>query len=113
MPELDQKTIDGLSPGVRDLVVWLNSHGFETTDSGDGSNHAAGMDGAVEFPLISVVTKPATMPADAGRLMRAMIARGVQFGPGPNDPSIEGVFWPYNSTAMLILTNVTSEAAGL
>lgn len=39
---------DIICPGVRDLVKELREvHSMNTTDSGDGSNHAAGMEGAL------------------------------------------------------------------
>jgi hypothetical protein len=38
---LDQKTIDGLDPGIRKTVVWMNTLGYETTDSGDGKTKPA------------------------------------------------------------------------
>jgi len=47
---------DQISPGVRDLVRELRGRGFETTDSGDGSNHAAGMECALPFRHVAIVT---------------------------------------------------------
>ena len=38
-----------ICPGARDLVKFLHSLGLETTDSGDGSNHEAGMEGSLPF----------------------------------------------------------------
>ena len=38
-----------ICPGARDLVKRLHELGLETTDSGDGSNHAEGMEGALPF----------------------------------------------------------------
>lgn len=52
MSELDITTI---SPGVRDLVAALRDAGLHTTDSGDGSNHAAGMECALPFPHVFIM----------------------------------------------------------
>ena len=41
--------LEGISPGVRDLVKDLTERGFVTTDSGDGTNHAEGMECALPF----------------------------------------------------------------
>lgn len=38
-----------ISPGVRDIVRFLRGCGYNTTDSGDGSNYADGMGGALPF----------------------------------------------------------------
>lgn len=40
---------DQISPGVRDLVRELNEAGYETTDSGDGTNYRNGMEGALPY----------------------------------------------------------------
>lgn len=42
---LDTDIVADLDPGIRDVVVWLDAHGFRTTDSGDGvTKPAAGWD---------------------------------------------------------------------
>jgi len=38
-----------ISEGVRDLVITLNNAGFETTDSGDGTNFKNGMEHALPY----------------------------------------------------------------
>jgi len=38
-----------ISPGVADLVAELNAAGYRTTDSGDGTNFAEGMECALPF----------------------------------------------------------------
>lgn len=43
-----------ISPGVRDLVMWLRSLGYDTIDSGDGSNHDAGMGCALPYKHVFV-----------------------------------------------------------
>jgi len=52
--KLDKKIMEELSPGIKDFVVWLNDNGFDTIDSGDGSNHEDGMECAVEFPMVAI-----------------------------------------------------------
>ena len=94
---LDTKTIDGLSPGVRDLVVLLNANGFETCDSGDGSNHAAGMEGAFEGPMVAISTSPERMVYDAHRLLRFL--HGLIEG-----PKIEASYDPADEIAIILLT---------
>ena len=49
MSEIKPIDYEDLSPGIRDLVRELREvHELNTTDSGDGSNFAAGMEGALE-----------------------------------------------------------------
>lgn len=47
---------DDISPDVRDLVVALQAAGFATTDSGDGSNHAEGMECALPYRHVFILT---------------------------------------------------------
>lgn len=38
---------DDIDEGIRDLVILLNECGYETTDSGDGTNYENGMECAI------------------------------------------------------------------
>lgn len=74
---------DDVSPGVRHLVDLLNAAGYETTDSGDGSNHAAGMGCALPYRHVFGVVRPSEegpsyTPADqiADHLSRVVRAAG-------------------------------------
>ncbi len=47
-----------LSPGIRGMVRWLReAWGYETVDSGDGSNWAAGQEGAMPIPMVAIQLK--------------------------------------------------------
>lgn len=48
------KFYESLSPKIRKLVRLLHGWGYETTDSGDGSNAEEGMECAVPFPMVVV-----------------------------------------------------------
>jgi len=116
---LKQAVIDGLSPGIKELVLWLNEQGFETTDSGDGTNAAAGMECAVEYPMVvMVVDKPGRLVDEAQRLYKALRGRGIQFdhakrGYTSDDticwPQIQASYDPADGTAVILLSNVTSK----
>jgi hypothetical protein len=95
--------------GVRELVRWLNDHGFETTDSGDGSHHAAGMEGAMPCPMVAmVVDQPDRKLVDeADRLFALVGDRGIHC------PHIQASYDPCDGSGILLLTNVTSEMLGL
>lgn len=101
-----------VSPNVRALVAWLNNNGFPTTDSGDGSNHAAGMEGACPFPLIAIQVEPTTLVWHAKRLRRLLEGRGVVFT-ADAFAKIEATFDPLDGVALILLIGVTSRDAGL
>lgn len=65
---LDQDEVDKLSPGIRNAVLWMRKNGFETTDSGDGSNYGQGMECAVPYPMIAIVVSKADLLDEADRL---------------------------------------------
>ena len=109
-----------LSPGVRELVVWLNRHGFKTTDSGDGSNHAAGMEGAMPCPMVAITTEPYRLVTDTQLLFRMLREHGVQFDhecrgmtcdppEEANWPAIQASYDPADGSSVILLTNVLSK----
>ena len=108
-----------ISPGVRKLVAWLNKKGFHTTDSGDGSNFKAGMECAVEFPMVAMVSTPVALISDANYLVALLKTVGVnlrkigplQYGNEDTDviPCVQATCDPVDMTAIIMLTNVTDE----
>jgi len=125
MTPLSQEVIDGLSPGIRDLVIMLNEAGFETTDSGDGSNHAQGMACAPEHPMVAILVRPEGMVSESRRLKSLIEQHGLNFeearkvqdcADGSFDigwPDIQASYSPVDDVAVLVLLNVTSKDVGL
>ena len=100
-----------LSPGVRHLVLWLNQQGFKTTDSGDGSNHADGMECAVPHPMVAIVCRAERMVDEARRLKVLLEERGLVFK--ADGPDIQASYDPADDSAVIVLMNVLSEDARL
>lgn len=81
-----------LNPGVRELVKELREvHGFNTTDSGDGTNLANGMEGALEERHVYMEVTPETFFAEGDRLHVIY-----------PDGYIEASWWPGSGTCMLL-----------
>jgi len=49
-----EKIIDQVSPNLQSAVRFLWNHGFETTDSGDGTNFENGMEGAIPYDHVAI-----------------------------------------------------------
>ena len=56
--EAGEVDYDELSPGIRDLVRELNDLGYETTDSGDGTNYQEGMECALPYRHVIGIIPP-------------------------------------------------------
>jgi hypothetical protein len=105
-----QEGIRALSPKVRDLVIWLNEREFQTTDSGDGSSFEQGMEGALPFPMISIVCGALEMIDTSNRLYRLLEERGVDFAPTFSDyPQIQATYDPRVPIGIVTICNVTSD----
>jgi len=103
---MDEGIIAGLSPNIRNVVVWLNDNGFDTCDSGDGSNHAAGMEGALEFPHVAMsCSNPMEAITESLRLTALLQERG----PIPEGVSIEMNYSPLDGLSLLNLYNYTDK----
>ena len=99
---ITQEEIDQLDPGVRDLVVYLNSMDFETCDSGDGVSKPE-MGCALPYLNVFVQCDPIFMIEEARRFHAALytfLGSPVQQG------QIDASFDPISGTAFLIYQQV-------
>lgn len=120
---LKTKTIEALSPGVKDLVLWLSEQGFQTSDSGDGTHYAHGMGCAVPYAMVAICSSPENMVSESLWLRHVLEKKGLVFGQGhvQNDeqgeeipwPQIQATYDPYDGTAVIVLVNVLSRDIGL
>ena len=81
MSEFDPLELDD---GVREMVIRLRSHDFNTTDSGDGSKHGS-MAGALPYPHVVMEVEPDDLLSECDRLTCLV-----------NDPGwqVEGTYIP-------------------
>lgn len=108
-----QDVPDGISPGVRHLVTWLMERGFVTTDSGDGSNHRAGMECALPYAnVFMVVQDPSRLISETHRLYDTLTAEGVMFAnvegeTTGDEPVIECSWNPVDNVAVIALLGLS------
>lgn len=89
---MDTLDYSQLNPGVRTLVRELREqHGFLTTDSGDGTNLANGMECALEERHVYMQVTAATF-FEEGRRLQGLYPDGY----------VEASWWPESDTAMLL-----------
>lgn len=112
----EQDMVAGLDPGVRRLVVWLRSHGFETTDSGDGKTkfeHGFTDDDCiVTYPHVAMKVQPDKLVSEADRLCALLESEhGLIVEPTPPEPpdppQIDAFYSPGSGYAMIELKHVT------
>lgn len=107
MSTLDLPNLSELDPGIRRLVVWLASEGFETCDSGDGvTKPASGYDDAEREPHVYMIVTPTTMVSEARRLLDLLQDNDVD----APDMRIEASYSPIDMTAVLALHGVNDAA---
>ncbi len=98
-----------LDPGIRRLVRWLRSRGYETTDSGDGSKVTT-MDCALAIPNVFIATTASRLTADADALLADLATIGVVLGAMSEEevqPAIQATYDPSDGTAVLMLFGVS------
>jgi len=111
---------EDLDPGIRDVVAWLRSEGFNTTDSGDGVTKLQGdnpYEGALEIPHVFMAVDNDKLFSEADRLLKVMEDKGIdltetvllegdQEAPAIN---IEATYFPTIKMATITLTGVNDE----
>lgn len=103
-----------LDPGVRELVVWLRSLGFNTSDSGDGkSKFEAGLtveDGVLPFPHVNIdlSKEEESLEKQCDRLY-ALLAERIGESDGQHDWQVEGFYLAGYKSKSIMITNVNDD----
>ena len=105
MARLTKEVVDGLSPGIRSAVLWLNLMGFHTVDSGDGSNYANGMEGAMEIPMIAIRSRHNHL-IDESKHLSDVLRKNLPPAAMdmPNGVQVEGTYWPESGASIILIT---------
>lgn len=107
MTPLSEEAVQGLDSAIRSVVLSLRAHGFNTTDSGDGSK-AGTMEGALDIPHVFATTGPDAMIREADRLLYWLIGHGSD--EGVRAARVEATYLPQDAVAMLALFHVTGSS---
>lgn len=106
MDDLDYET---LNPGIREVVRLLRGAGFNTTDSGDGiTNVAGGMEGAIPFPHVHCVVRPAVLcniKDIAMHMVNVLRAEGVEIGIGYVQLTYDPLFPEATTLSLLYISD--------
>lgn len=107
---------ESITPGIRQLVAWLNSKGFETTDSGDGvTNVEAGMECAMATPNVAIAVSPDVLVSETRRLFSLLVSElKVAVSRINEDAStvmIQATFDPGDESAVIMLTGLDDHKA--
>lgn len=91
-----------LSPNIRLTVNYLHKLGFETTDSGDGSNYKNGMECAVPEPMVVIKSNKQTLISDSNFLFQNLC---IDFGTKKvqENVSIETSYSPIDKVAIILV----------
>jgi len=91
-----------LSPGIKGVVRWLHLRGWDTCDSGDGSNLEEGMECGMDTPMVVVETGKKRLAYDAETLFNALtkFLSEEEF----NNVDIQAMYNPRDEIASILLT---------
>jgi len=90
-----------LPEGVREFVLWLQRLGWNTTDSGDGTNYLNGMEGALPYDHVVITTQPGELVWDADRLKGQLEAAEIDL----SSVLIEANYSPLDGIALIIISD--------
>lgn len=102
-----------LNPNIRRTVEWLQAHGFDTSDSGDGETHACECDR--DYGYVAMKVAPDQLITETRRLFRLLTERGLSVV-DMNDadrPCIQGSYDPGDDSAVIDLIYINDDIMGL
>lgn len=106
-PDLDYNELDA---NIRRVVALLRTHGFDTTDSGDGTKHPA-MECAMPIPNVFSITDHVNVIDEANRLYHLILdtigaPKATHTGPSW---SVEASYSPTDGGAIVALYGVSDD----
>lgn len=104
---LTEKQLLELDSGICWTVQWLREHGFDTTDSGDGSK-AGTMECALPYPNVTMRVSPDELVVETRRLQTLLVETGIDVVPLSTDdqPCVQGSYDPADDVAIVVLFGV-------
>lgn len=100
--------LDQISPGIREVVRFLREHGFETTDSGDGTSNA-GMGCAIDIPHVHMACEPDALILEAERLATLLRGKGLVFQSDMEGPCIQATYDVASRVGIISLFQVSNK----
>lgn len=94
-----------INPGIRRTVGWLNSLGFETTDSGDGKTHDYACDRDYPYVVIRLSSFMSAMKRTFD-LMYALEEKGISIHPVGEGVSIQVTWDPSDDITLIDLAEL-------
>ena len=101
------EAVEDLNPGIAETVTWLNSLGYETTDSGDGGTHSYGCDR--DGPYVVIRVAAIDLVPRTNSVYNAILTH-LCAEDAPHWLNIEGVYQPSLGNMALIDINGISDA---
>lgn len=102
MNKAEEFDLEEVSPGVRDLVKELRAAGYETTDSGDGSNFKEGMECALPMRHVFGVVSPDQPLREFAKRLNALLPT-LSCMPDVPNARVEVSYSPNDDTAVWCL----------
>ena len=106
---LTELNLEGLDPGIREVVKRLRAESFNTTDSGDGVSKVLDMDCALDVPNVHMTFPsdftPKELYYETVRLMFVVKSWGIKVQPG----NIQLTYCPLQESTILSLFNVSDK----
>ena len=98
MMTMTEAEIEALDPGIRDVVVFLREHGFDTFDSGDGVSKEPDAI-YIPYPHVFMRVAPEQIVDESKRLYALLPL--IPGGPW----EVEGSYAPKDGNAFVLLTS--------
>lgn len=113
----DDINYDELDPNIRNTVRWLRSHGFNTTDSGDGKSKLKTGEfddnDLINIPHVAMTADPAVLIMEANRLSDIVedlnIATTEVGSEDDNLVQIQASYDPLNEVGLIVIFNIHDE----
>ena len=95
-----ERFIDELNPNIKGAVRFFWNHGYVTTDSGDGTNYEAGMEGALPYDHVAIQLSPSGDFINRVDYLQVLLDQY-----GCTEVVVEGTFFPREGICIALVSD--------
>lgn len=99
MKKIEEFDLNKLNPGIKNAVSFFRHRGYETTDSGDGTNFNNGMEGSLPYDHVAITVQNSILIEAATHIQDLLLRNQC------NNVLVEATYFPKEKISVILISD--------